>query len=61
MFLGMLALPDARTADHWLEGDSSERFPQSRTLAWHTKAAGWERRLELYLIENIRHGFKLED
>lgn len=58
---GMQGLPDIRTIDYFLDGDSSERFPQSKTMANHNKADGYERRLELYLVENIRHGFKMED
>lgn len=78
---GMQGLPDIRTIDDWLDGDKSERFPQSKTMANHNKgeklkrslgciisltrnmpaADGYERRLELYLVENIRHGFNMED
>ncbi|KAK4704685.1 beta-mannosidase, partial [Phenoliferia sp. Uapishka_3] len=57
---GMQGYPDLRTIDYWLDGNSKERFPQSETMAHHNKAAGYERRQELYLIENIRHTFDLE-
>lgn len=36
---GMEAAPDIRTIDHSLDGDSSERFPQSRTMDAHNKGA----------------------
>lgn len=78
----MQGLPDIRTIDDFLDGNASERFPQSKTMASHNKgkssrclfsfwvgvhapssciADGYERRTELYLVENIRHGFGLED
>lgn len=37
-----------------------ERFPQSRFNNQHNKAAGFERRLELYLVENLRHAFDMD-
>ncbi|KAI0772566.1 glycoside hydrolase family 2 protein [Irpex lacteus] len=52
--------PDIRTVDYWLGGDKTERFPQSRTMNNHNKADGFERRLELYLVENFKHAFDLE-
>ncbi|KAF5393569.1 hypothetical protein D9757_000065 [Collybiopsis confluens] len=51
---GMEGYPNARTVDHWLGGQVSERFPQSRINNSHNKAAGFERRLELYLVENFK-------
>ncbi|TRM61591.1 glycoside hydrolase family 2 protein [Schizophyllum amplum] len=57
---GMEGYPDIRTVDYWLGGDASERFPQSRVNANHNKADGYERRLELYLVENLKHVFDME-
>ncbi|KAI0005036.1 glycoside hydrolase family 2 protein [Russula compacta] len=57
---GMEAFPNIRTVDYWTGGDVSERYPQSRTAVNHNKAAGFERRLELYLIENFKHAFDME-
>lgn len=57
---GMEGYPDIRTVDYWLDGNKSERFPQSRTVCSHNKADGFERRLELYLMENFRHAFDME-
>lgn len=57
---GMEGYPDIRTVDHWLDGDVAERFPQSRTVCSHNKADGFERRLELYLMENFRHAFDMD-
>ncbi|GAA6027033.1 hypothetical protein JCM8097_006055 [Rhodosporidiobolus ruineniae] len=58
---GMEGAPDIRTVDYFLNGDKSERFPQSRTMDFHNKASGFERRIALYLSENIRYGSTLED
>ncbi|KAF7798913.1 hypothetical protein EIP86_010141 [Pleurotus ostreatoroseus] len=57
---GMEAYPNIRTVDHWLGGNKAERFPQSRIMNNHNKADGFERRLELYLMENFRHAFDME-
>ncbi|KAI0952282.1 hypothetical protein AcV7_008145 [Taiwanofungus camphoratus] len=57
---GMEAYPDIRTVDYWLGADKSERYPQSRTMNSHNKADGFERRLELYLVENFKHAFDME-
>ncbi|KAK7061680.1 beta-mannosidase B [Favolaschia claudopus] len=57
---GMQGFPNIRTVDHWLDGDRGERFPQSRTNNNHNKADGFERRLELYLVENFKHSFEME-
>lgn len=57
---GMQGFPNIRTVDYWLGGDKTERFPQSRTNNNHNKAAGFEHRLELYLVQNFRHSFEME-
>lgn len=57
---GMQGYPDIRTVDYWLGGDAAERFPQSRSSNNHNKADGFERRLELYLMENFKHAFDME-
>ncbi|KAF4620078.1 hypothetical protein D9613_005220 [Agrocybe pediades] len=57
---GMEGYPDIRTVDYWIGENKAERFPQSRTNANHNKADGFERRLELYLMENFRHAFDME-
>ena len=52
---GMEAYPNIETIDGYLLQGSSdeERFPQSSTVEFHSKATGGERRLALYLAENI--------
>ncbi|KAF9075879.1 glycoside hydrolase family 2 protein [Rhodocollybia butyracea] len=57
---GMEGYPNMRTVDYWLGGETKERFPQSRTNNSHNKADGFERRLELYLVENFKHSFEME-
>ncbi|KDR83785.1 hypothetical protein GALMADRAFT_133195 [Galerina marginata CBS 339.88] len=57
---GMQGYPDIRTVDYWVGGNTAERFPQSRTNNNHNKADGFERRLELYLMENFKHAFDIE-
>ncbi|KAF8915918.1 glycoside hydrolase family 2 protein [Mucidula mucida] len=57
---GMEGYPDIRTVDAWLGGDKSQRYPQSKLMQNHNKADGFERRLELYLVENFKHSFEME-
>ncbi|KAG6817452.1 hypothetical protein H0H87_008620 [Tephrocybe sp. NHM501043] len=60
-FVSEQGYPNIRTVDYWLGGDKSERFPQSRINNNHNKADGFERRLELYLMENFKHSFEMEN
>lgn len=57
---GMEAYPNIETIDGYLLQGSSdeERFPQSSTVEFHNKATGGERRLALYLTENIPYTMK---
>ncbi|KAG8949952.1 hypothetical protein FRC00_007913, partial [Tulasnella sp. 408] len=57
---GMQGYPDIRTVDYWVGDNKAERYPQSRTMNNHNKADGFERRLELYLMENFKHAFDIE-
>ncbi|KAL8805176.1 MAG: hypothetical protein Q9200_005542 [Gallowayella weberi] len=52
---GMEAFPSKFTIDSYLPKgkDDAERHVQSRTVDFHNKAAGGERRLATYLVENI--------
>lgn len=54
---GMEAFPSIKTVEAYLPKgkDDPERFAQSSTVDFHNKAAGHERRLALYLVENIRY------
>ncbi|KAH7345103.1 beta-mannosidase [Rhizoctonia solani] len=57
---GMEGFPNIRTVDYWLGGNKDERYPQSRIMNNHNKADGFERRLELYLVENFKHALTLK-
>ncbi|KAL1410297.1 hypothetical protein Q8F55_004303 [Vanrija albida] len=59
---GMQGYPDVRTVREWFAPgqEVDQWFPQSRVSTQHNKATGFERRLELYLMENFRHAFDME-
>jgi beta-mannosidase len=50
---GMLGFPSARSIRRYVT-DPAQRYPQSAVLDLHNKADGAERRLALYVLENIR-------
>ncbi|ANB14378.1 hypothetical protein AWJ20_1966 [Sugiyamaella lignohabitans] len=50
---GMEALPDRKTVDQFVTKEH-EKYPQSRTMDLHNKSDGFERRLALYVMENIK-------
>jgi beta-mannosidase len=54
---GMEAFPSVKTIDGYLPlgKDDPDRYPQSATVDFHNKADGHERRLALYLVENMRY------
>ncbi|EFX05384.1 beta-mannosidase precursor [Grosmannia clavigera kw1407] len=54
---GMEAFPSVRTIDAFLpQGrNDPDRYAQSSTIDFHNKAAGHERRIALYLVENLRY------
>ncbi|CAK7229157.1 Beta-mannosidase B [Sporothrix eucalyptigena] len=54
---GMEAFPNVRTIDAFLpQGrNDPDRFAQSATVDFHNKADGHERRIALYLVENLRY------
>lgn len=53
----MEAFPNIKTIDSYLPKGSRDRYPQSSTIDHHNKATGHERRLALYLVENLRYTF----
>lgn len=57
---GMPSMPDIRTIDYWLDGDTTQRYPQSRLMQQHNKAGSHERRLAIYMNENFRFAEDLE-
>ncbi|KAH8703623.1 putative beta-mannosidase B [Talaromyces proteolyticus] len=54
---GMEAFPNIKTIDSFLPLGKADpdRYPQSSTIDFHNKAAGHERRIALYLVENFRY------
>lgn len=56
----MEAFPNIKTIDSYLpEGTNDvDRYPQSSTVDFHNKADGHERRIALYLVENMQYTFK---
>ncbi|CAH6720830.1 putative beta-mannosidase B [[Candida] jaroonii] len=50
---GMEALPSRKTYEQCIT-DKTELYPQSYLVDFHNKADGFERRLALYVIENIK-------
>jgi beta-mannosidase len=50
---GMLGFPASKSIRRFVT-DPAQRYPQSRVLDLHNKADGAERRLALYVLENIR-------
>lgn len=54
---GMEAFPSIKTIDAYLPlgKDDPDRYPQSSTVDFHNKADGHERRIALYLVENMRY------
>ncbi|KAL9100911.1 MAG: hypothetical protein Q9163_003771 [Psora crenata] len=57
---GMQAFPDMATTQEFFLGDSSaaESYPASATVSFHNKAVGHDRRLGIYLTENLRYRFE---
>ena len=57
---GMEGFPSIKTIDSYLpEGKSdADRYPQSSTVDFHNKADGHERRIALYLVENMQYKFE---
>lgn len=55
---GMEAFPSIKTIDGFLPRgkEDPDRYAQSSTMDFHNKADGHERRLALYLVENMRYG-----
>ena len=56
---GMEGFPSIKTIDAYLpEGKKdADRYPQSSTVDFHNKADGHERRIALYLVENMQYKF----
>ena len=57
---GMEGFPNIKTIDSYLpQGkNDADRYPQSSTVDFHNKADGHERRIALYLVENMQYKFE---
>lgn len=57
---GMEGFPSIKTIDSYLQNgkEDADRYPQSSTIDFHNKALGHERRLALYLVENMQYKFE---
>jgi beta-mannosidase len=56
----MEGFPSIKTIDSYLPKgkDDVDRYPQSSTVDFHNKADGHERRIALYLVENMQYKFE---
>lgn len=56
---GMEGFPSQKTIDSYLPlgKNDHDRYPQSSTVDFHNKANGHERRIALYLVENVQYKF----
>ena len=56
----MEGFPSIKTIESYLPQGASDpdRYPQSSTVDFHNKADGHERRIALYLVENMQYTFK---
>ena len=56
----MEAFPSIKTIDSYLPHGAADpdRYPQSSTVDFHNKADGHERRIALYLVENMQYTFE---
>ena len=56
----MEAFPSIKTIDAYLPNGQNDidRYPQSSTVDFHNKADGHERRIALYLVENMQYKFE---
>ena len=57
---GMEGFPSIKTIDGYLPKgkEDPDRYPQSSTVDFHNKADGHERRIALYLVENMQYKFE---
>ena len=55
----MEGFPSQKTIDSYLPlgKNDHDRYPQSSTVDFHNKAKGHERRIALYLVENVQYKF----
>ncbi|KAI0717520.1 glycoside hydrolase [Cerioporus squamosus] len=57
---GIPAFPDVKTVDYWLDGNTKDRWAQSKSMAQHDRAGAHERRFAIVMNENFRLTSDLE-
>ena len=57
---GIPSYPDVKTIDYWLDGDTKQRWAQSKLMAQHDRAGAHERRFAIVMNENLRLTSDLE-
>ncbi|KAH9948314.1 glycoside hydrolase superfamily [Amylocystis lapponica] len=57
---GLPSMPDIRTVDYWLDGNTKDRWAQSPSMQQHNKAGSHERRFAIVMNENFRLTSDLE-
>ena len=51
---GIPGFPDVKTVDYWLDGNTKDRWAQSKSMAQHDRAGVHERRFAIVMNENFR-------
>ena len=57
---GIPGFPDVKTVDYWLDGNTKDRWAQSKAMAQHDRAGSHERRFAIVMNENFRLTSDLE-
>ncbi|KAM5541197.1 hypothetical protein V8D89_005126 [Ganoderma adspersum] len=57
---GIPSFPDIKTVDYWLDGNTKDRWAQSKAMAQHDRAGSHERRFAIVMNENFRLTSDLE-
>lgn len=57
---GIPSFPDIKTVDYWLDGNTNDRWAQSKSIAQHDRAGSHERRFAIVMNENFRLTSDLE-
>ncbi|PIL34860.1 hypothetical protein GSI_02647 [Ganoderma sinense ZZ0214-1] len=57
---GIPSFPNIKTVDYWLDGNTKDRWAQSKAMAQHDRAGSHERRFAIVMNENFRLTSDLE-
>ena len=50
----MPSAPDTRTVDWWLDGEVSQRYPDSKMMTQHNRAGSHVKRFAVHMLEMFR-------